>query len=164
MPEQVARCVDCRSEVSVPDSYAHGDHIKCGACGTQHKVQRGDALRLVIADVAPLRDALQDNRRRIANLEVELRAARASFGVGANGFGVGVIFFLYEVGHNDLPWSTRLVWAAVGVAVASGIVLEMANYLFLAKRKQITALSAEIAALVDEGRQLQQKIREASRV
>ena len=36
---QKARCVHCREDVTVPDHYAHGDHVKCGACGTKHKVE-----------------------------------------------------------------------------------------------------------------------------
>ena len=65
-----ARCVHCRSDITVPPSYAHGDHIKCGTCATKHKVVRGDVLRLVIADVAPLREALFDNRRQIESGEI----------------------------------------------------------------------------------------------
>jgi len=29
-----APCVNCREAVEISDRYAHGDHIRCGACGT----------------------------------------------------------------------------------------------------------------------------------
>ena len=164
MPGSSARCVHCRSDVLVPESYAHGDHIKCGSCGTQHKVSRGEVLRLVIADPAPMRDMLRENQARVESLEAEWRDARASFGLGANGLALGVIYMLYQLGMKDVPFSTGLIWQAVGIAVASGVFLEAANYFFLAKRMKMTRLSAEIVALRSEGRQLQQKIREASRV
>lgn len=164
MPGSTARCVHCRYEVLVPESYAHGDHIKCGSCGTQHKVSRGEVLRLVIADVAPLREMLQENRTRVESLEAELRDARASFGIGANGLALGVIYVIYQLGLKDEPMSQGLIWQAVAVAVVSGVLLELANYFFLAKRQKITRLTGEIGVLRSEGLQLQQKIREASRV
>jgi hypothetical protein len=84
MPEQAstitpqrARCVHCRAMVTVPDSYQHGDHIKCGGCGTQHKVARGEVLRLVLADLAPLRESLSSNEILVDRLESEMRDARA---------------------------------------------------------------------------------------
>ena len=45
---QKSRCQHCRSDILVPDSYHHGDHVKCGSCGMRHKVSRGDVLRLVL--------------------------------------------------------------------------------------------------------------------
>ena len=75
---QKARCVHCRTEVSVPDTYAHGDHIKCGTCGTKHKVSRGEVMRIVLADVTPLREALRENERMVERLEDEIRGARRS--------------------------------------------------------------------------------------
>jgi hypothetical protein len=160
---QKARCIHCRTDISVPDSYAHGDHIKCGTCGTQHKVQRGDVLRLVIADVAPLKDALRDNQQRVVSLESDLRAARASYGIGANGLGVAVAWVVYEVALKEAQITTGLLWKAAAIGVASGVFLEVCNYLFLAKRQAMTRISDEIADLKAEGRQLQQKIREAGR-
>jgi hypothetical protein len=56
-----------------------------------------------------------------------------------------------------------LVLRTVGVALVSGIALEAANYLFLAKRQRMTRLAAEIEEAREEGRRLQQKIREAGR-
>jgi hypothetical protein len=64
-----ARCAYCRSDVSVPDAYAQGDHIKCGSCGTKHKVVRGEVLRLVLADLGPLQDALRANELHLDRLE-----------------------------------------------------------------------------------------------
>jgi hypothetical protein len=157
--------VNCRTDVAVPDTYAHGDHIKCGSCGTKHKVSRGEVLRLVIADVAPLREALSNNRALIERLEAELAAARASLGIGLpNGVGLGVAYLLWQVGFQDRMLGPDVFLEAVGVAAATGVVLELANYLFLAKRQKMTRLSAEIAEARQDGRQLEQKIREASKV
>jgi hypothetical protein len=160
---QKARCVHCRTDISVPDSYAHGDHIKCATCGTRHKVHRGDVLRLVIADVAPLKEALQANEQLVTRLEDELRGARRSIGIGANGLGIGVAYVLWQVALNSQPLSSDLAWQAGGVAVGSGLVLELANFLFLSKRQAVRRLGAELQEARAEGRHLQQKIREASR-
>ena len=101
--EPKARCVNCRTDIDVPASYTDGDHIKCGACGMQHRVQRTNGmLRLVVADVAPLREALRTNEQRLERLANELHAARGSFGIGANGMGVGVIYLLIKVAWDDL--------------------------------------------------------------
>ena len=159
-----ARCVNCRVEISVPETYAHGDHIKCGGCGTKHKVVRGDVLRLVLADVAPLREQLQTNRERVARLEDELRGARRSLGIGVNGLGVGLIYALVQIGLENRLIDSALIRETVLVALASGLLLELANYMFLAKRGQISRLSGEIEALRGEMRQLEQRIREAGRV
>jgi hypothetical protein len=158
-----ARCVHCRSEVLVPDSYAHGDHIKCGACGTQHKVSRGEVLRLVVADVTPLHDALGANEQLVDRLEADLQGARGSFGVGVNGFGVGVVYALWQVARNEQPWSGALLTKAIAIAIVSGVLLEAANYLFLAKHQQITRLSAEIESARAESQRLKQQIRDATR-
>lgn len=162
---QRARCVNCRTDITVPDTYAHGDHIKCGSCGTKHKVSRGEVLRLVIADATPLREALANNRALIERLEAELGAARASLGIGLpNGVGLGVAYVLWQVGFEDRMLGSDLFVEGLGVAVAAGVALELANYLFLAKRQKMTRLSAEIAEARQDGRLLEQKIREASRV
>jgi hypothetical protein len=161
---QKARCVHCREEVSVPDRYAHGDHIKCGTCGTKHKVARGDRLRLVIADVSPLRDTLGQNQQLVARLEAELSRARASFGLGVNGIAIGVIFALYQVGMKGAPLSAGLLANAIGLALVSGLLLEAANWSFLAKRSAMTRISRELEEARAEGQRLRQQIREASRV
>lgn len=131
----------------------------------RHKVSRGEgALRLVIADVGPLRDALQANESLTDRLEAELRHARGSFGVGVNGFGVALAYALWQIMRNDHPIDTGLAWEALGVAIFSGLALEAANFFFLAKRQRLRRLTEEIDQAREEGRALQQKIREASRV
>jgi hypothetical protein len=160
------RCVHCRAEILVPDTYHHGDHVKCGQCGTRHKVTRGEreGVRLVLADVGPLRDALNANQTLVGRLEDELRGARHSVGLGANGLGIAVVYLIWQVALKDEPMSTDLIWSAVMVGVAAGLALELLNYVALAKRKAITRLSQELDEARAEGRALQQKIREASRV
>ena len=160
----LARCVNCRSEVTVPERYAHGDHIKCGTCGTQHKVLRGDVLRLVIADVTPLKDALRENQRLVERLEDELRGARRSVGIGSNGIGIGVAYAVWQVALQEQALDQSLLIRTLVVAVLSGAALELANFLFLAKRQRIRRLSAEIEEARGDGRGIQQRIREATRV
>lgn len=161
---QKGRCVHCRSDVAVPDTYAHGDHIKCGSCGTQHKVSRGDVMRLVIADPAPLKEALNANEALVERIQDELQGARRSFGIGVNGLGVGVAYFLYQVALKEMPVASELAWQAAGVGLASGLALELTNYLFLAKRQKIRRLSADLDDARDESRRLQQTIREAGKI
>jgi len=148
----------------VPDTYAHGDHVKCGVCGTKHKVARGDRLRLVLADVGPLRDTLAQNEQLVRRLQAELAHARASFGIGVNGIGIGVIFVLYQVGMKDTPLSTNLLLNAVGIAVVTGLLLEGANWAFLAKRSVITRIGRELEETRAEGNRIRQLLRDASRV
>jgi len=57
-----------------------------------------------------------------------------------------------------------VAWEAVGIAILSGLLLEAANFFFLAKRQRMSRLSADIQEARAEGRSLQQKIREATRV
>jgi len=159
------RCAHCRSEIAVPESYQHGDHVKCGSCGMRHKVSRGEGTpRLVIADVGPLRDALQANKALTDRLEAELRHARGSFGLGVNGFGIALIYTFVQIFYKDHPIDSALAWEAAGVAIFSGLALEAANFFFLAKRQRLRRLSDEIDEATTEGRTLQQKIREASRL
>jgi hypothetical protein len=159
-----ARCVNCRTEFAVPDTYAHGDHIKCGTCGTKHKVSRGEALRLVLADVAPLQEALRGNEHLIERLQDELRSARGSLGLGANGIGLGVIYLLWQLALKDQPFSRGLAIEAAGIALGAGALLELANFLFFAKRHRITRLSEEIEAAKKESALIRQKLRDATRV
>jgi hypothetical protein len=162
--EKKARCLYCRSEVAVPDSYAHGDHIKCGTCGTKHKVSRGEVLRLVLADVGPIREKLMANQALVERLQDELNGARRSMGIGANGLGVGLIYILYALAIRDEPISLGLGIKAVVITLLVGAALEVANYLFLAKRNRIHRLSGELDEAKSEGRQLQKLIRETDRV
>lgn len=160
------RCVHCRADILVPDTYHHGDHVKCGQCGTRHKVTRGEreGVRLVLADVGPLRDALKANQSMVGRLEDELRGARHSIGLGANGLGIGVVYLIWQLALKDQPMSTDLVWQAVMVGLATGVALELLNYVALAKRKAISRITHDLGEARAEGRALQQKIREASRV
>ena len=161
-----ARCVHCRAEILVPDQYHHGDHIKCGACGMRHKVSRGEreGVRVVIADVTPLRDALRANGILVGRLEDELRGARHSIGLGANGIGIGVAWMIYQVALVDHPVNLDLLWNGILVALGSGIVLELLNYVALAKRQAIRRITRDLEDARAEGKALQQKVREASRV
>ena len=161
---QNGRCVNCRSEIVVPDTYAHGDHVKCGSCGTRHKVQRGEGLRLVLADVGPLKDSLRSNEQLVSRLEQDLREARASFGMGANGIIAGILYAGWLVGFRQQMLGMDLLWKAGLVAAAAAVGLEVANFLFLTKRQKLSRLSGEIAEAEEEGRRLQQKIREAGRL
>jgi hypothetical protein len=159
-----ARCVHCRVDIQVPGSYAHGDHIKCGACGTKHKVVRGDRLRLVLADAGPLKESLAQNEQLVHRLEAELAHARASFGIGANGIGLGVVYMLYQIGFKGASLDGALIANAAGIALVTGLLLAVANFLFLAKRQHMTRISAELEEAEEEGARLRQLIREATRV
>lgn len=161
---QRARCVHCREEISIAERYAHGDHIKCGVCGTKHKVVRGDRLRLVIADVGPLRDALAQNERMVERLEADLARARASLGIGVNGIGIGLIYALYQVGVAGAPLGTSLLWTSLGIAALSGALLEAANWSFLAKRSAMMRYGRELDEARAESHRLRQQIRDATRV
>ena len=157
-------CANCREAISVPERYAHGDHIVCGACRTQHKVVRGDRLRLVLADVAPLRDALSQNEQLVSRLEGDLARARGSYGIGFNGILFGVGFAAYQHIVKDVPMSMSLLLNALGIAIVSAALLEAANWSFLAKRSRITRISEEIEEARAEGARIRQQLREATRV
>lgn len=160
----VSRCITCRAEVAVPPSYEHGDQVKCGVCGASHKVLRGERVRLVLADVGPLRENVRAAERHLRQLEDDLRAARASMGIGVNGLGVGVAFIVWQIGLQDAPLTTLLLWQAGLLSLVAGVLLEGANYLFLAKRQQMTRLTHEIQAAQRELVGLRQRLREAGRV
>lgn len=161
---QQAPCANCREAISVPGRYAHGDHIVCGSCRTKHKVVRGDRLRLVLADVAPLRDALTQNEQLVSRLENELARARATFGIGVNGIGIAVLFAVYQVAVKGTPLSTNLLLNALGIAIVSGLLLEAANWSFLAKRSAITRISSELEEARSEGARIRHQLRESTRI
>jgi hypothetical protein len=104
------------------------------------------------------------NQAMIERLEAELSHARGSFGIGANGLGIGLIYALWQIALKDRGIDSGLVWETVGVIIGAGLALELANFLFLAKRKKISRLNQEIADAEAEGRELERKYREASRV
>ena len=90
--------------------------------------------------------------------------ARHSIGLGANGVGIGVAFFLYKVAIENHPVNVDLLWSAALVALGTGIALELLNYVALAKRQAIRRITSDLDDARAESRALQQKIREASRV
>ena len=157
------RCIHCRSDIAVPATYAHGDFIKCGTCGTQHKVVRGEGVRLVIADVTPLKESLRSNDAMVERLRDELQGARRSFGIGANGIGIGVAYAIYLVAMQEHALDMQLATKAVLAMVGSGILLELLNYFLLAKRQRVKRLQAEIEEAEAHSEELEQKIRESSR-
>ena len=159
-----SRCIHCRSDIAVPATYAQGDFIKCGTCGTQHKVMRGEGVRLVLADVTPLKEALRSNNSMIERLQDELQGARRSFGIGFNGFGIGVTYAIYLVAFQEHTLDMELATKAIAAMVVSGILLELMNYFFLAKRQRVKRLSAELEEARQQSEELEQKIRESSRV
>jgi hypothetical protein len=162
---QKSRCVHCRSDIAVPATYAQGDFIKCGTCNTQHKVIRsGSGVRLVIADVTPLREALRANDAMVERLQDELHGARRSIGIGVNGLGIGVAYAIYLVALREHALDMQLFVKAVTAMVASGILLELLNYFFLAKRQRVRRLSAELDEAEQNSEELAQKIRESSRL
>lgn len=159
-----ARCVMCRVEVAVPASYEHGDQFKCGSCGTLHKVVRGERVRLVLADVGPLRESVRAAEKHVQQLEADLQTARGSIGIGVNGLGLGLAYVVWQIGLQDTPWSTALLLKAGLLSLVAALLLETANYLFLAKRQQMTRLSKEVDSARAELLQLRQRLREAGRV
>jgi hypothetical protein len=160
----IARCVHCREKVQVLDRYAHGDHIKCGACGTNHKVLRGERLRLVLADPGPVREAIAQNEALVARLEADLSSARWSFGLGANGVVAGVGYAVYQVLLNGTPLDTSLLATTVEIAVVVGLLLEAANWAFLAKRQKMSRLGRELVEARAEGVRLRQLLRDAAKL
>jgi hypothetical protein len=161
--DQKSRCVHCRTDVLVPASYADGDHIKCGACGTGHRVVRSNNIvRLVVADVAPLRETLRQNDQRLRILEADLRDARASLGIGINGLLIGLLYVVVKVAWDEEQITRGLIITAVVIASIVGILLELANFFLLAKRTKMTRLGEEIAQLNQDSRELRRQIREAS--
>jgi hypothetical protein len=159
----VARCPNCRAEINVPARFAQGDHIKCGSCGTGLKVSRGEVLRLLYADITPLKDGLRENQERIERLEDELRGARGSVGMGVHGLYVGVAYVIYQVGMNEHDLGVALFAGGLGIALAVAVSLEVLNYFFLTKRQRITRLSAELDEERRRGRELRQRLRDATR-
>lgn len=159
------KCLNCRSEVMVPNTFADGDTMQCGVCGMGLKIHRSPTggLKLVISDVGPLRDEMKATQQRVVGLESDLQRARASFGIGANGFGVGIVYLLAQVMLEDKNLSRELFLTAAGIAIVSGVALELANFFFLAKRREMSRLSVEIAEAQKEINSIQQKIRDSLR-
>jgi hypothetical protein len=160
---RIVRCISCRSEVSVPDSYAEGAQIGCGSCAIQLRIIRTGGLRLVIADPLALQDSLRQVRLDIAQTSRELQTARASWGIGVNGFGIGVLYVVSRVALDEREINRGLILEAVVLSVVVGIFLELANHLFLAKRQNISRLTEQLRLAVAEQRELERKIRGSAR-
>ena len=158
-----ALCANCPAEIGVPDSYSHGDIIRCGICGATNRILRGDVLRLVLSDVAPLKAALKNLQDRRERLEDELEGARGRLGVGVHGLWVGLFYVFYQVALDAQTWSVGLVAWGLGISLVVAVVLEVMNYLFLSKRQRMERLSDEIDELRQEESEARRKLREAGR-
>ena len=161
-----AKCLNCRSEVMVPNTFSDGDTLQCGVCGMGLKVHKGGGgggVKLVISDVGPLRDEMKSTQQRVSSLESDLARARASFGIGVNGLGIGLLYVVSQVMLEDKNITRALITNAVMIAAVSGIALELANFFFLAKRREMSRISGEIAEATREINSIQQKIRESLR-
>lgn len=160
---QVARCISCRGEVSVPDSYAHGTQIGCGTCSIQLKIVRTGGLRLVVADLIALHEEKRLNRQLIEETSRELQRSRASWGIGVNGLGLGVLYVVAQMVLDERELSQGLLVEAIALAVVTGVLLEVANFLFLAKRSAIARLTDQLQRAMSDQREIERKIRESSR-
>jgi hypothetical protein len=158
------KCLNCRAEVLVPNSFADADLIQCGVCRMSLKILRaGGALRLAIADVGPLRDEVKSIELRMRGLETDLARARASFGIGANGFGLAVVYVVYQIAFQNRNLSKGLMMSAIAIAIGTGLLLEFLNFFFLAKRREMSRLSDEIDQANADIRERQAKIRDSLR-
>ena len=156
------KCLNCRAEVQVPNTFADGEQVDCQVCGLALKILRpGGGLRLVIADLTPFRDEVRAKQQQISDLEAKRGRAKASFGIGANGFGLGVMYVVAKVGLEEQPLTADLVGFGVAIALVSGALLELANLLFLAKRREMTRLGEEITQAQAELKEAQRKIKES---
>ena len=160
---RVARCPNCRSDVSVLDSYADGAQIACDNCAAHLRIVRADGLRLVIADVAQLRETLRQTKLLITETNRDLQKARASWGIGVNGIGIGVLYVVARVALEQRELNRGLIVEAVTLAVIVGVLLEASNYLFLAKRQALSRLTDQLQRAVADQREIERKIRESSR-
>ena len=157
------RCASCRFDVSVPDSYSEGAQITCPRCSTQLRIVRQGGLRLVIGDALALRETLRQLKLDISRTNRELQAARASWGIGVNGFGIGVLYVVAKVALDERPLDRGLIVEALVLSVVVGVLLELANTLFLAKRQTISRLTDQLRLTAAEQKELERKIRESSR-
>lgn len=159
---RAGKCLNCRAEVQVPNTFADGEQIDCQVCGLALKILRpGGGLRLVIADLTPFRDEVRAKQQQVTDLENELARARASFGIGANGFGLGVMYVVAQVGLEEKPLNAELIGYGVAIALVTGALLEIANLLFLAKRREMTRLGEEITQAQAELKEAQRKIKDS---
>ena len=158
-----ARCASCRFDVSVPGSYAEGAQISCPRCSVQLRILRKGGLRLVIADPLALRETLRQVKLDIAQANRELQTARASWGIGVNGLGIGVLYVIDKVALEERHLNQGLIVEAVVLSAIVGGLLEVANTLFLAKRQTVARLTEQLRVATVDQKELERKIRESSR-
>jgi hypothetical protein len=121
-------------------------------------------VRLVLADVSALREEVRAAEERAGQIEADLQRARGSIGIGVNGLAVGLAYLLWQIGLADQTWAPPLLWRAAGLSLVSGVLLELANYLFLAKRQAMIRLSEDLEQARADLRLARQRLRDASRV
>lgn len=160
---RIARCLNCRSEVSVPDSYADGAQVGCETCAVQLRIIRTGGLRLVMADILGLKEQLRQAKQMVSETNSDLQKAKASWGIGVNGLGLGVLYVVARVALEERELNQGLIIEAVVISILVGVLLEAANHLFLAKRQAIARLTEQMKREVAEQREIERKIRESSR-
>ncbi len=74
-----------------------------------------------------------------------------------------MIFAVYRVAIDGAPISKSLIVASLLIALVSGALLEGANWLFLAKRHAINALTQELGEARADASRLRAQIRDATR-
>lgn len=158
-----ARCASCRFDVSVPGTYAEGAQISCPRCSIQLRIVRQGGLRLVIADPLALRETLRQIKLDIERTQRELQTARASWGIGVNGFGLGVLYVIDKVALEERQLTRGLIIEAVVLSLIVGVLLELVNTLFLAKRQTISRLTEQLRLAAAEQKELERKIHDSSR-
>jgi len=160
-----SRCAAYRAAVEIAEDFAHGAQLRCPSCHTSLRVVRraGAQPRLVHAEVEPLRDSLADGQRRLEAAEKDLAVARASLGIGVNGLGLGLLYVVAKVALEEQPLTRDIIVTAVVIAIAAGLGLELVNLFFLAKRRRMAELGAEIDELRSGNKELRRKLRDAMR-
>ena len=160
-----ARCVNCRTEIDDPAGLCprrphQVRHLRHQAQGAARRRPAAGAGRRQAPEGRPAR---QPDPWWSAS-RTSCRGARRSFGIGANGLGIGGdLPASYRSRLNEPAWSLGPASPRGSASlVGTGLLLELANFLFLAKRQQMTRLSEEIQTARADGREIQRKIREAA--
>jgi len=74
-----------------------------------------------------------------------------------------VLYVVAKVALEERPFNRGLVLEALAIAVVVGVFLELANYLFMAKRQAISGLSDQLKRAEADQKEIQRKIRETTR-
>jgi hypothetical protein len=74
-----------------------------------------------------------------------------------------VLYVIAQVMLEDKNVSRELLFTAAAIAIVSGVALELANFFFLAKRREMSRISKEIGEATREINSIQHKIRESLR-